>query len=453
MYDAYTRIFTRLGLKFRAVAADTGAIGGSASHEFQVLADSGEDAIAFSTRLRLRRQRRARRSGRARRARAAPAMRCARSRHADAEAPARTSPRCWASARAHGEVGRRDGRRRLRADALVRGDHMRQRDQAGEAAGLWPFRFATEAEIVAHLGAARLPRPRGRASRPARHRRPQRRGDGDFVVGANEDGFHLAGVNWGRDLPEPDWSPTSATSSPAIPRPTARARSRSRAASRSATCSSSARKYAEAMGAPCSTRRARPVPMEMGCYGIGVTRIVAAAIEQNHDDNGIIWPDPMAPWQVAVCMINPKNDAERGRRRRGAVREAAPPASRRCSTTAACARARCSRHRADRHPAPRRGVRARPGRRAEYRARTESENRQLRVSRDGRQSRHGAFGHDHSHGHARGHASAAAQATPPGHHGHAHATGHGRAFAVGITLNLAFVATEATYGAHSCAIQ
>jgi prolyl-tRNA synthetase len=129
----------------------------------------------------------------------------------------------------------------------------------------------------------------------------------DFVVGANRPGFHIAGVNWGRDLPEPE-SPTSATWSRAMPRPMAKGTLGIARGIEVGHVFALGRKYSEAMKCTVLDANGKARPPAMGCYGIGVSRIVAAAIEQNHDANGIRWPEAMAPWRVAVCVINPKND-------------------------------------------------------------------------------------------------------------------------------------------------
>ena len=164
----------------------------------------------------------------------------------------------------------------------------------------------------------------------------------DFVCGANEKDLHLTGVNWGRDLPEPAAGVDLRNVVAGDPSPTGGGRLSIRAASRSATSSSSARKYSEAMKATVLDESGKPAMMAMGCYGIGITRIVAAAIEQNHDAAGIIWPEPLAPFEVVLVPLNmPKS--ERVRERPSAcTRNSGPPASRCCSTIATSARASSS---------------------------------------------------------------------------------------------------------------
>jgi prolyl-tRNA synthetase len=308
MHATYTRIFTRLGLEFRAVLADSGAIGGDASQEFHVLAKSGEDALAFSTG-----------SDYAANVEAAvaaePAPRAGASEELRRiETP--TQKTCEAVAALLGIALQRtvksiaittaDGQFVL---ALVRGDHEVNEIKLAKVAGLADYRMASEAEILAHLGS-----PPGFLG-PLDARQPIRvvadrdvAAMADFVIGANQVGFHLAGVNWGRDLPEPE---TIADIRNVVEGEKAADGGEIRLARgiEVGHIFQLGRKYAGAMNATVLDETGKAAVMAMGCYGIGVSRIVAAAIEQNHDDNGIIWPQPMAPWSVAVCMINPKQDA------------------------------------------------------------------------------------------------------------------------------------------------
>ena len=308
MYDTYARIFTRLGLKFRAVFADTGAIGGNASHEFQVLAESGEDAIAFSdgsdytANIELA-------EALAPGPRQAPAESLRK-----VETP--TQKTCEDVAALMGiALDRTVKSVAVMGDngfalVLVRGDHVVNEVKLRKLAGMADYRLATEAEIAAHLGAE--PgflgplQPRGEItviadrSVAAMH---------DFVVGANESGFHVAGVNWARDLPEADIVADVRNVVAGDPSPDGKGTLGIARGIEVGHVFQLGRKYAEAMGCTVLDMAGKAVVPMMGCYGIGVSRIVAAAIEQNHDANGIIWPDAMAPWQVAVCVINPKNDA------------------------------------------------------------------------------------------------------------------------------------------------
>ena len=308
MYDAYTRIFERLGLRFRAVAADTGAIGGSASHEFHVLADSGEDAIAFSDA-----------SDYAANIEMAEALAPSAPRPPAAEAMQKVSTP-WQ--RTCEDVAKLLGiglERTVKSVAvmtepgfvlaLVRGDHMVNEIKLAKQPGLADYRLATEAEILEHLGSE--PGFLG----PLVPRKPIRvladrsvAAMADFVVGANEKGFHLAGVNWGRDLPEPEVADIrNVVAGDASP--DGRGTLTIGRGIEVGHVFQLGQKYAEAMGATVLDAEGKAQVMHMGCYGVGVSRIVAAAIEQNFDDNGIAWPEPMAPWRVAVCLLNPRGDA------------------------------------------------------------------------------------------------------------------------------------------------
>ena len=311
MYDTYARIFTRLGLKFRAVAADTGAIGGSASHEFHVLADSGEDALAFSET-----------SDYAANVELAEAMSpgarpVASEALRDVATPTQKTCEDVAAlmgiplqrtAKSVALIGTDAEGRDQFVLALVRGDHMVNEIKLAKLPGLAEYRLATEAEIAAHLGsepgflgplnaktAIRVIADRSVAALA------------DFVVGANKPGFHLAGVNWGRDLPEPEVADirnvVAGDASPDGQGVLGLARG-----IEVGHVFALGRKYSEAMKCTVLDATGKAVNPAMGCYGIGVSRIVAAAIEQNHDANGIVWPEAMAPWRVAVCVINPKDD-------------------------------------------------------------------------------------------------------------------------------------------------
>ncbi len=312
MYDTYSRIFTRLGLKFRAVAADTGAIGGSASHEFQVLADSGEDATVFSdgsdyaANVELAEA-------------VSPGPRAAASETLrDIETPTQKTcedvaalmgialTRTAKSVAIIGSDG--DGNDQF-VLALVRGDHVINDIKLAKLPGLAEYRLASEAEILDHLGSE--PGFLG----PLHAKKPIRviadrtvAAMADFVVGANKPGFHIAGVNWSRDLPEPETADIRNVVA-GDPSPDGKGILQIARGIEVGHVFALGRKYSEAMKCTVLDAGGKAVNPAMGCYGIGVSRIVAAAIEQNHDDNGILWPEAMAPWQVAVCVINPKNDA------------------------------------------------------------------------------------------------------------------------------------------------
>ena len=307
MHAAYTRIFTRLGLDFRAVQADSGAIGGDASQEFHVLADSGEDAIAFSTGSDYAANVETAQA-------AAPGPRAAASETMTKVATP-TQKTCEDVAALLGIPLQRtvksvavmtDGGFVL---ALVRGDHAVNEIKLGKVAGMADYRLATEAEILAHLGSEPGflgPIGAKQAIRVVADRDVAAMAD--FVVGANEAGFHLAGVNWGRDLPEPE-TVADIRNVVAGDRAADGGEIRIVRGIEVGHVFQLGRKYSEAMKFTVLDETGKAATPAMGCYGIGVSRIVAAAIEQNHDANGIIWPAPMAPWAVAVCVINPKNDA------------------------------------------------------------------------------------------------------------------------------------------------
>lgn len=342
MYQAYTRIFTRLGLKFRAVFADTGAIGGSASHEFHVLAESGEDAIAFATG-----------SDYAANVELAEAIAPATPRPTAGEAVAKVAtPKektCEDVAKLLG-IGIEKTVKTVaycvdtEQDAqfvlvLVRGDHNVNEIKLTKVAGMAECRLATEKEIRAMLSASpgslgpvtsvtskEIPAEDIAENRlwtdatTSRLKNVTRRlrviadrtvaAMGDFVVGANEDGFHLTHVNFGRDLAEPEVVADVRSVVDGDPSPDGHGEIRIARGIEVGHVFQLGQKYAEAMKATVSDEQGKNQVMFMGCYGIGVSRIVAAAIEQNFDANGIIWPEPMAPYKVAVCVINPKGDTK-----------------------------------------------------------------------------------------------------------------------------------------------
>ncbi len=305
MKSAYARIFTRLGLDFRMVQADSGAIGGDASQEFHVIAESGEDALVFSTGSDYAANMEAAIA-------AAPGERPAGSESLrKVETP--TQKTCEAVAALLGLGLERTVKSiAIMSEAgfvlaLVRGDHDVNEIKLGKVEGLQGYRMASEAEIATHLGSE--PGFLGPLN-PAQPIRIVADRDvaalADFVIGANEAGFHITGVNWGRDLPEPEVADIR------------NAKAGDRAADGGELKIARGievghvfqlgRQYAQALNATVLDENGKAAVLAMGCYGIGISRIVAAAIEQNHDDAGIIWPDAMAPWQVVVCMINPKQD-------------------------------------------------------------------------------------------------------------------------------------------------
>ena len=307
MYQAYVRIFTRLGLTFRAVQADTGAIGGNASHEFQVLADSGEDAIAFSDG-----------SDYAANLEKAEALAPTAARPAPAAALQRVdtpTQKTIDDVAAFLEVNPRQCVKTLLVrgrDGLValclRGDHELNEVKAGKLAELpGEAVLASEEEILAATGTR--PGFIGPVGLPASIPLIVDRDAAvlaDFVCGGNADRSHCTGANWERDaritriadlrnVVEGDLSPDG------------HGVLHLARGIEVGHVFQLGTKYAEALGATVVDETGKPQLMTMGCYGIGVSRIVAAAIEQRHDDAGILWPEAMAPWRVAVCVINPKN--------------------------------------------------------------------------------------------------------------------------------------------------
>ncbi len=309
MYDAYSRVFTRLGLRFRAVNADTGAIGGSASHEFHVLADSGEDAIAFSDAsgfaaniemaeaLPLLDERAE--PGRSMDPVETPDQRTCEEVVQLLNAPLADTVKSVALIGEQGFVL-----------ALVRGDHSINEVKLAKLPGMADYRLANDQEIAEHLGAEPGflgPVKPLKAITVIADRTVARMHD--FIVGANRNGYHLQGVNWGRDLPEPGLVADIRNVVEGDPSPDGNGRIGIARGIEVGHVFQLGQKYAEAMQATVLDQNGKAQIMYMGCYGIGVSRIVAAAIEQNFDANGIVWPAAMAPWQVAVCVINPKNDA------------------------------------------------------------------------------------------------------------------------------------------------
>lgn len=314
MHRAYCAIFDRFGLTYRAVAADTGAIGGDASHEFQVIADTGEDAIVYcpdsdyAANIEL--------------AEALPLL-------ADRAAPAQPLHKTPTPGKSTCEdvagllklpLERTVKSLVLATDEkndagdvvgttvwllLVRGDHDLNEVKAGKVEGLkGGFRFATAAEIEDHFGCK--PGYLG----PIGTRKPVRvvadrtvARMSDFVCGANEADFHFTGVNWGRDLPEPHVVADLRNVVAGDPSPDGKGRLAIQRGIEVGHIFYLGTKYSAAMQATYLDESGKPQLIEMGCYGIGVTRILGAAIEQNHDERGIIWPAAIAPFEVVLCPI------------------------------------------------------------------------------------------------------------------------------------------------------
>ncbi|QDQ26199.1 proline--tRNA ligase [Chitinimonas arctica] len=304
MYQAYSNVFTRLGLRFRAVAADTGAIGGDGSHEFHVLADSGEDALAYCPT-----------SDFAANVELAEAVAPAAPRAAPAEAMRDVETPKQTTCEAVAQLLDIPLQRTVKLIALVaneqlhimllRGDHSLNEVKVGKLAGLAEFRFATEEEIRAFfncppgfLGPVGIDRAKVRliADRTVAAM-------SDFVVGANKPKFHLAGVNWGRDLAEADVVADIRNVVDGDGSPDGKGVLEICRGIEVGHIFQLRTKYSEALN--CTYLDAEGVlkPMEMGCYGIGVSRIVGAAIEQNFDEKGIRFPAAMAPFTVAVVPV------------------------------------------------------------------------------------------------------------------------------------------------------
>ncbi|GAB4361058.1 MAG: proline--tRNA ligase [Methylohalobius crimeensis] len=303
MYDAYSRIFTRLGLEFRAVLADPGAIGGNWSHEFHVLADTGEDAITFSTE-----------SNYAANVELAEALAPTETRPAPAETLAEVDTPDQHTIEEISQFLQIKPERILKTllvkgedDGLValllRGDHELNPVKAEKLSRVKaPLTFATEAEIRAAAGCG--PGSLG----PVKLNVEMICDHGaavlaDFVCGANQDGKHLRGVNWERDLPLPETADLRNVVE-GDPSPDGKGTLEIRRGIEVGHIFQLGTKYSQAMGATILDENGREEALIMGCYGIGITRVVAAAIEQNHDPQGIIWPQAIAPFQVALVPVN-----------------------------------------------------------------------------------------------------------------------------------------------------
>ncbi|MCE2831500.1 MAG: proline--tRNA ligase [Oxalobacteraceae bacterium] len=307
MVDAYTRIFQRFGLSFRAVAADNGAIGGSGSQEFHVIADTGEDALVYCPT-----------SDYAANIEAAEALPPTTSRAAPTQALTKTSTpgkeRCEDVAQLLGlpltqtvksivlSVEQDEGRREIWL-LLLRGDHELNEVKASKLPGIGPFRFASEAEILEHfgckpgyLGAIVTAKPvKVVADRSVALM-------SDFVCGANEEGFHYTGANWGRDLPEPLVADIRNVVA-GDPSPDGKGVLEIQRGIEVGHVFQLGTRYSADMKASYLDEKGQPQLMQMGCYGIGITRILGAAIEQNFDDKGIIWPASIAPFEVVLCPL------------------------------------------------------------------------------------------------------------------------------------------------------
>ena len=304
MYDAYARIFTRLGLGFRAVEADTGAIGGFASHEFQVLAESGEDAIAYSDASDYAANVEQAEGVASVQPRPPPSERCERvatpglSTCEDVAKllalPLARTVKCLM-------VHAQDRVQML----LVRGDHMGNEVKIGKLPGFAAgWRWATDTEIVDATGCR--PGYLGPVGMPNDMPLIADRAVGvmaDFVCGANEADYHLRGVNFGRDCREPDLVADIRNVVAGDPAPDGKGKLAIVRGIEVGHVFALGDVYSRAMGATYLDAEGASHVIQMGCYGIGVTRVVAAAIEQNHDERGIVWPTAMAPFTVAIAPI------------------------------------------------------------------------------------------------------------------------------------------------------
>lgn len=314
MYDAYQRIFKRLGLLFRAVRADTGAIGGSRSHEFQVIADVGEDVIAYCPD-----------SDYAANIELAEAFSLIPARAAATETmekvPTPNREKCEQVVELLGLPLERSMKSVIlaadRVDEkgnplpakivliMLRADHDLNEVKAGHLPELKDgFRFATDEEIVQHFGSKPgYIGPVGVGEEVAVYADLTAANMSDFVCGANDEGFHFKGVNWGRDLPEPK-AVDLRNVVEGDKSPDGKGVLKMQRGIEVGHVFYLGTKYSEALKATYLDENGKPQLLEMGCYGIGVTRLVGAAIEQCHDDKGIMWPDNIAPFEVVICPMN-----------------------------------------------------------------------------------------------------------------------------------------------------
>jgi len=321
MTVAYRKIFDRFGLSYRAVAADSGAIGGDLSEEFQVIAATGEDAIVYSTGSDY-----AANMEKAEALQPTPRMASACTELMEKIATPGNST-CEAVATQLGLPLTRTVKSLVLATdeldktgsvvksqvwlLLVRGDHSMNEVKVAKVEGLnHAFRFATELEIVAHFGCK--PGYLG----PLNMQQPVKvvadrevAAMSDWICGANEEGFHIRGVNWGRDLPEPDVIADIRNVVAGDASPDGKGVLAIERGIEVGHVFYLGTKYSKAMDAKFLDIDGKPKHFEMGCYGIGITRLPAAAIEQNHDERGIIWPDAIAPFTLVICTIDYAKDA------------------------------------------------------------------------------------------------------------------------------------------------
>ncbi len=320
MYDAYCRIFERLGLTYRAVSADTGAIGGALSHEFQVIAETGEDALVYCPQ-----------SDFAANIELAEAVSLLDSRAAPSQ-PLEKVPTPGKStcadvaqllsiplARTVKSLVLATDEKTPSGDTtttiyllLVRGDHDLNEVKAGKVPGLDKgFRFATVSEIESHFGCKPgYLGPLGTKRKVVVVADRTVANMSDFVTGANEPDFHMTGLNWGRDLPEPDRVADIRNVVEGDPSPDGKGTLAIQRGIEVGHVFNLGTVYSKPLNATYLDEQGKPQLMEMGCYGIGVTRILGAAIEQNNDERGIIWPAAMAPFEVVLCPIGYDRSAD-----------------------------------------------------------------------------------------------------------------------------------------------
>lgn len=305
MFDAYTKIFTRFGLKFRAVAADNGAIGGTGSHEFHVIASTGEDALVYCPD-----------SDYAANIEAAEAL-ASGARGAATQELVKTSTPGRTKCEAVAELLNIPLQHHVKSIALtvenegkksyflllLRADHELNEIKVNKVPGLKEFRFSTEAEIQevygtvpGYLGPIGTKLPvTVVADRTVANM-------ADFVCGANEADYHYVGANWGRDCAEPLVADLRNVVE-GDPSPDGKGVLAIERGIEVGHVFQLGTAYSEAMDATFLDEAGKPAPLQMGCYGIGVTRILGAAIEQNYDDKGIIWPDSIAPFELVLCPM------------------------------------------------------------------------------------------------------------------------------------------------------
>ena len=315
MAGAYRKIFDRFGLTYRAVAADSGAIGGDLSEEFQVIAATGEDAIVYCPTSDY--------AANMEKAEAlAPAGTLAAPAEAMVNTPTPDKSTCADVAKLLGLPLARTVKSLVLATdqlseagevvksqiwlLLLRGDHDMNEVKVGKLYGLADFRFATVSEIEDHFGCK--PGYLG----PIGLNKPVKvvvdrevAAMSDWICGANVEGFHLTGVNWGRDLPEPEVVADIRNVVAGDASPDGQGVLAIERGIEVGHVFYLGTKYSQAMNATFLDVNGKPQFMEMGCYGVGITRLPAAAIEQNHDEKGIIWPDALAPFTVVICPISP----------------------------------------------------------------------------------------------------------------------------------------------------